>query len=146
MSYEEFNRLFCKGMFKVALISTIDNLKNVGSKEALDEERDQGYLEEMPLSLKIERYQRARILDGLDPKTDKKKQAEILKVLQSLKFIQKYDEVPDGVIPLLRNRNYDEFIKDPLGQKIIEKFHKATEKNNDFAAKIQFINDTMNRH
>jgi hypothetical protein len=35
----------------------------------------------MPLSLKIERYQRNRILDGLDPKCDKKKQAEILKVL-----------------------------------------------------------------
>jgi hypothetical protein len=38
-----------------------------------------------------------------------------MKVLQSLKFIQKYDEIEEGVIPLLRNRNYDDFIKDPVG-------------------------------
>ena len=69
----------------------------------------------MPLSLKIERYQRNRIVEGLDPKQDKKKQNEILKVLQSLKFIQKYDEQEQGVISLLRDRTYDEFIKDPLG-------------------------------
>ena len=78
----------------------------------------------MPLSLKIERYQRSRILEGLDPKTDKKKLTETLKVLQSLKYIQKYEEVKEGVIPLLRNRKYDEFIKDPLGQKLIEKYYK----------------------
>ena len=83
MSYEEFNRLFCKGMFKVALVNTINNLQTQTATNPSDDEepRTEGFFEEMPLSLKIERYQRNRILDGLDPKTDKNKQLEILKVL-----------------------------------------------------------------
>lgn len=28
MCYDEFNKLFCKGMFKVALINTLENLKS----------------------------------------------------------------------------------------------------------------------
>jgi uncharacterized protein YutE (UPF0331/DUF86 family) len=55
-------------------------------------------------------------LAGLDPKADKKKQEETLKVLQSLKFIQKYEDVDEeGVIQILRNRTYEEFIQDPIG-------------------------------
>ena len=100
----------------------------------------------MPLSLKIERYQRNRILDGLDPKQDKKKQNEILKVLQSLKFIQKYDEEEQGVISLLRDRTYEEFIKDPIGQKLIEKYYKQAENENEYVNKIKFIQESMNRH
>lgn len=75
MCYEEFNRLFCKGMFKVALINTLDGLQNqIGEANAdseqdiqafkkMNKEQQERYLdsranfkEEMPLSLKIERY------------------------------------------------------------------------------------------
>jgi len=31
MCYEEFNKLFCKGMFKVALINTLEQLQNQGA-------------------------------------------------------------------------------------------------------------------
>ena len=30
MCYEEFNKLFCKGMFKVALINTLEQLQSQG--------------------------------------------------------------------------------------------------------------------
>lgn len=43
MRYNEFNKLFCKGMFKVALINMINNLtkgdKNDGRQGALCEKR-----------------------------------------------------------------------------------------------------------
>ena len=31
MCYEEFNKLFCKGMFKLALINTLEQLQNQGA-------------------------------------------------------------------------------------------------------------------
>jgi hypothetical protein len=40
MCYEEFNRLFCKGMFKVALINTLDGLQNQIGEANADSEQD----------------------------------------------------------------------------------------------------------
>ena len=108
MCYEEFNRLFCKGMFKVALINTIAKLtddsassapqpsvqnrgdisasknqinslgQRIGEKllakvdelKFYQEDAKANFMQEMPLSLKIERYQRGKLMQGLKPKRD----------------------------------------------------------------------------
>ena len=80
MCYEEFNKLFCKGMFKLALINTLEQLQNQGApakqvqegneaepdadakgmakseSQELLEDAKANFHKEMPLSLKIERY------------------------------------------------------------------------------------------
>ena len=155
MCYEEFNRLFCKGMFKVALINTIAKLTEesaspttltqpnrgdisskvqselgqlVGEKivaqvdelQYYAEDAQANFMKEMPLSLKIERYQRGKLMQGLKPKRDAV-QKESLKYLQSLKFIQSYEEDTDELTETLRNRDYDTFRDDPTGHKLIER-------------------------
>lgn len=89
MCYDEFNKVFCKGMFKVALINTLDSLQDDMScatpgngegettfnenmaGEQLDAaaaaDAKKNFSVEMPLSLKIERYQRNKLLSGLNP-------------------------------------------------------------------------------
>jgi hypothetical protein len=54
IAQDEFCKLFCKGMFKMALINTIDKLQANQNQE-------------MPLSLKIQKYQREKLLVGLNP-------------------------------------------------------------------------------
>lgn len=69
MSFDEFNKLFCKGMFKQALIETLDQLNKEGGKD--DDENDEmkdakdNFFQEMPLSLKIDGYQRDKMLRGI---------------------------------------------------------------------------------
>lgn len=113
MCYEEFNKLFCKGMFKVALINTLDKLQHQGENAAADSAPEAGpkinrdfrtmsaneledemkedakvnFYKEMPLSLKIERYQRDKMLKGLDPASLPNQKEEVGKILMSLKYI-----------------------------------------------------------
>jgi len=95
--------------------------------------------------LKIERYQRRRILTGLDPACSKNQQSDVLKVLQSLKFIQKYEDNVDESIQILRQRTYDSFLEDPLGRQVLENVKKEREQSNkeNFAQRIQFIEATI---
>ena len=57
INFEEFNKIFCKGMFKEALGITIDKLQ-----EGLTRQKPDGTVEftknnpQMPLSVKIEQY------------------------------------------------------------------------------------------
>lgn len=71
----------------------------------------------MPLSLRIEKFQRRKLLKGLKPERDAE-QKEQIKYLQSLKYIQKFgpemDEL-DPVIQRMRQQSYKDFLKDPLG-------------------------------
>ena len=55
------------------------------------------------------------MLAGLGPKSTRQKQSEIIKVLQSLKFIQKDEEDVDEIFYQLRARNYDEYLNDTIG-------------------------------
>ena len=74
MCYDEFNRLFCRCMFKAALINTINSLQKpsttagnplnwktlVSDLNTNEHQLDarENFSKEMPLSLKIEKYQR----------------------------------------------------------------------------------------
>jgi hypothetical protein len=58
MNFEEFNRIFCKGIFKDALINVNKNfgttIKTSGAQE-------------VSLFVKIGEYQRKQMLNGLEP-------------------------------------------------------------------------------
>ena len=58
MNFDEFNRIFCKGIFKDALI-TVN--KNFGTTLKTNE------AQEVTLSVKIGEYQRKQMLQGLEP-------------------------------------------------------------------------------
>lgn len=73
------------------------------------------FYKEMPLSLKIERYQRNKILNGLDPAGMPNQKEEVKQILQSLKYIQKFEENVDEATQMLRDRSYDDFVDDPTG-------------------------------
>ena len=71
MCLDEFNKLFCKGLFKEALINTLDSLQSDGAagkekKQTPEAQGAQEAAEGMPLGLKIEHYQRNKVLTGLD--------------------------------------------------------------------------------
>jgi hypothetical protein len=100
----------------------------------------------MPLSLKIERYQRNRFLGGLGPKCEKQKRYEIVKVLQSLKYIQKDEDEIDDVFYDLRAREYEDFLGDPIGEEMIAKALREAECTNEFANRVAFIEDIAARH
>ena len=66
-----FNRLFYKGIFKSALINILDNLKNETSSDNKNEANQLDNADkELPLSIKIERFQRQKLMLGLKPERD----------------------------------------------------------------------------
>lgn len=77
MEYEEFYRLFCKGIFRVALLDMISSI------EQLSKDNDT-----LPLSLKLGAYRRNLLLSGLDKESNgelKEKGRSILFALQKYK-------------------------------------------------------------
>ena len=58
LTCNEWEKLFCKSMFKFALIAILSELQNEGGNE------------DMPLALKIENHQRKRLMLGLNPDRD----------------------------------------------------------------------------
>jgi len=77
---------------------------------------------------------------GLKPTRDNVQQ-ESFKYLQSLKFIQKFEDEPDDLTKELRNRTYDQFMKDPFGYKQIEQMEmeKNLHKLDPFVENLKFI-------
>ena len=61
------------------------------------------FMKEIPLSIKIERFQRKMLLQGLKPERNEA-QKQSMQYLQSLKFIQRNDEIDDITLKL-RKRN-----------------------------------------
>ena len=72
----------------------------------------------MPLTLRIEKYQRQKLMEGVKPTKDAVQQ-ENFKFLQSLKFIQRFEDEVEEANEHLRGRNFEEFKKDPLGEEYI---------------------------
>ena len=62
MNFDEFNRIFCKGMFKEALIDVNQNFSSLNAKTSTSED--------VQLFVKIGEYQRQQMFTGLDPKAD----------------------------------------------------------------------------
>ena len=55
IDYDDFYKLFCKGIFRIALIDMIDNIQQLNKN-----------FTELPLSLKLGAYRRNLLLSGLD--------------------------------------------------------------------------------
>lgn len=83
--FDEFLKIFCRGMFKQALINTIEKLQR--SPTPMEGELAEAANADMPLAMKIERYQRARFLNGLAPKAGTRMQNETANILSSLNHI-----------------------------------------------------------
>ena len=114
---------------------------SVAYRRFIDQDARQNFAKEVPLSLKIERYQRQKLLQGLKPERDQT-QREQLRYLQSLKYIQRYE--PDDIDPItkfLRDRPYEQFLKDPLGTKYKASLddHNQGAISDNFSKRIDFI-------
>jgi hypothetical protein len=79
-------------------------------------------------------------MEGLKPLKDPT-QIENFKYLQSLKFIQKFDDSPEQVTLDLRERNYSDFRKDPTGEEYMEELDKIANSHqvDPFVERIKFI-------
>lgn len=62
INFDEFNKIFCKGLFKEALINVTNKFNEMNL--------NQNAKQELPLSVKINEYQRNQMFSGLDPKTE----------------------------------------------------------------------------
>ena len=102
----------------------------------------------MPLSLKIERYQRSKMLNGLDPSSMANQKDEVSKILMSLKYIQKFEDDVDEATKMLRERGYEAFMADPTGANLVymQEREKKLKELNVFAQRIAFIEDTNLKH
>jgi len=60
------------------------------------EDAKENFNVEMPLSLKIEKFQRKKLLQGLKPNHDAAQKESII-YLQSLKYIQQFEEGTDDL-------------------------------------------------
>lgn len=103
VTIDEFNRIFCKGIFKDALVNVV---------ETIDKDKN----ENLPISVKISQYQRGLMIGGLTK--DKERRYEegkaILDTLSSLKR----EEDPSYQISEMELRA---FIEDPFGKKMQER-------------------------
>lgn len=76
VSIEDFNRIFCKGIFKDALVNVVESIDR--DKHINDEN--------LPLSLKISQYQRGLMIDGLMKESSRYEDGKaILEALDALK-------------------------------------------------------------
>lgn len=115
--------------------------ETVAFQQYLDQDARQNFGKEMPLSLRIERFQRQKLLQGLKPERDQE-QREQLKYLHSLKYIQRFepDDI-DSTIKYLRGRPYEDFLRDPLGTKYkasLEEERQGT-MTDHFSKRIDFV-------
>lgn len=102
----------------------------------------------MPPSLKIEQYQRNKLLNGLKAEANTPEQLEVTKILFSLKYIQKFEDDGDDAIAAIRGRTEEEYMKDPLGiqmKKALEEVQGAQDAST-FHAQIKFIEETLHQH
>jgi hypothetical protein len=90
------------------------------------------------------------LLVGLQPVRNKA-QKQSIKYLESLKFIQKFEEDVDFLTQQLRKRTFEEFIKDPMGERAQEEIAEREKQklidpylqNIDFVHKYADFNDEV---
>jgi len=104
LDYQDFFKIFIKGIFRVALLDMITNIEKLSEKHA-----------DLPFALKLSAYRRSLLLQGLDndasgeQKTDLKQKGE--SILDALKdYSRQVDEHAFSRI------EFEEFVKDPLSK------------------------------
>ena len=105
VTIDEFNRIFCKGIFKDALINVVENIdtNNHTNNEAL------------PLNLKISQYQRGLMMEGL--MKEKSRYEEGKAVLEALSSLKR-EEDPNYQIEDIELKH---FVEEPFGKKMKER-------------------------
>ena len=105
VTIDEFNRIFCKGIFKDALVNVVET---IDADEKINNE-------DLPLSIKINQYQRGLMKDGLMKETSRYEDGKaILEALNALKR----EEDPSYQMSEMELRA---FIEDPFGKKMQER-------------------------
>ena len=105
VTLDEFNRIFCKGIFKDALINVVESIDSNGKSNS----------EALPLSIKISQYQRELMMDGL--MKDKNRYEEGKAVLEALSSLKR-EEDPHYQIDETELRT---FVEEPFGKKMKER-------------------------
>lgn len=98
LEYSEFYKIFCKGIFKVALQDMMNNIEKLS--------KDQ---EDLPLPLKLAAYRRSLMLSGID-KTESDLKERGKSILYAMKI---YKSELDPA--LFEGLDFKEFVMDPLG-------------------------------
>ena len=101
VTIDEFNRMFCKGIFKDALVNVVESI----------DANNQNNNEDLPLSIKISQYQRGLMMDGL--MKEKSRYEDGKAILEALNILKK-EEDPTYHIDEAELRA---FIDDPFGKK-----------------------------
>ena len=105
VTFDEFNRIFCKGIFKDALINVV---------ESIDKDK-QINNESLPLSIKISQYKRGLMIDGLMKEKNRYEDGKaILEALNALKR----EEDPDYKMDEMQLRA---FMEDPYNKILRER-------------------------
>lgn len=130
INFDEFNRVFCKGIFKEALVTVNTNF----AKTSKDGSGD------LPLALQINEYKRRQMLGGLDPGSDSFHQGR--QILNSLRELSAEAEKQ------VEQVTYSKFMEDPLGKKQRLRREEETRQReaDTFVERIKFIEDTEQSH
>jgi len=127
IDWEDFNQIFCKGIFKEVLIS-------LAKKINIDQRKKK---KEASLGGKLNEYQRKLLLEqlaeGLITDKHSEQKESHRPVLQSLYYFKK-DKGSDPYF----DETYKEFLKDPLGsqRKAMEEADRKAHKLDDFVRRI----------
>ena len=98
MDYEDFYRLFCKGIFRISLLDMMHNIEQMATAHT-----------ELPLTLKIGAYRRNLMLSSFSKELNpyKDQGAAIIKALQ----IYKEEINPQA----FKKMDFNAFLEDPIG-------------------------------
>jgi hypothetical protein len=99
IEYKEFYKIFCKGIFKIALQDMMANIEKLSQGQ-----------QELPLPLKLGAYRRNLMLSGID-KTESALKDRGKSILYALKIFK--GELDPT---LFENLDFKEFVLDPLGK------------------------------
>ena len=129
VTYDEFNRIFCKGLFKDALVGVTESI----NKQAANKE-------ELPFALKVGEYQRSIMFEGL---TKESKNHEYGKsILDALNKLRTEDSAPqrEQRNDVARMKEEHEKMKQMMKEK------RTEEKVDPFVKQIRIIDEVDSSH
>ena len=104
ISYTEFTRIFCRGIFKQAMIRSAESFNT-----SMNTKKDK--LKDMTLKQKLSMYQRSNIVAGLmAPGTDHN--TETKQILDNINLLNEKDKDPVNAY-IQSRQSYVEFLKNP---------------------------------
>lgn len=128
ISADSFSKLFCKGMFKRALIKiaeTFENQVKTGKISA-----------DLPLGRKLDTYQRTSMMKGIDPTSETYKDTR--QMFYSLRDILEAND-PDFMESRI---TYQEFLQDPFGLKKQQIDPDNIDEDAEYKTMLKFVDYT----